>query len=176
MARRDRPQLVDEVSCSPEMHAEDRGGAVGNELLDPPGVECVRRRVDVAEDRLEPGPRQSMGGPHECERGEDRLSGQPGLPGEDVERSRAVRRRHAVSGSGAVAQPLLELPHELPVVRQPPALPELVDPPVELVAVAQVRTSDVEETREGRSAAEDREIPRVRLHDALTRDDLYAGK
>ena len=147
------------------MDADDPGGFRGDERLDLAGIECVRLRVDVAEDRRDLLPFQRVRGRDERERWHDHLAAQTRRADGDLQAHGAVTHGDAVAHALSLRHPSLELLDQRPIVGEPAPIEHFVDPGEQALAIGDVGPAHVECLGEGRGSSEDREVLEAALHE-----------
>ena len=147
-------QRLDVAGSPPQVDGDDPGGLRGDQLFDLGGIDGVGDGIDVAEDRGDLLPLQTVGGGDEGEGGDDDLAPHPQRAHGDFEGDGAVAHGDAVPGAGQLGDAPLELPHEGAVVAQPVPVEHFPQPPEEVFPVADIWLADVQGFLEKRLPAE----------------------
>ena len=153
-------ERLDGTHAAPQMHAHDRGRAVGHRGGDRVGIEHVRVLVHIGEHRLAPLPGAGVRRGDEGERREDHLACHAEGLEQELHADRGVAHGHGLDAAAHLPESRLELPRERAVVREPPRVEHRVEPRMEGGSVGDAGRAHVARGGEGGRSAAHRQLRR----------------
>src|SRR5579872_2035779 len=162
-------ERFDVAWTSPGVNADDSGSARSNHALDLSGIDVVGLAVDIAEDGRNFLPLERVSGSDKSERRNDHFACQAQRADSNFQRDCGVAYRQAIAHTKELRKTFLEILHVRTVVGQPVAVQHVGDALHKAVAIANIRTANVQLFSKGRWLAEDGQIVELSFGDVRQR-------
>src|SRR5713226_1942618 len=169
VARSNLSESINVAGVSPNVHANDTRCPPRDRLLYFQRIEGVRPRIDIAKNRRDPLPLESVSRRDKSEGWNDDFTFHSQGFNRDLQGHRAIAHGNTMLHANQVSNALLELFYDRAIVGEPARVENLVETFKQARAVADVRPIDVELLVKGRHAAENRQVVNSLFHQVLAK-------